>query len=275
MTKTAVTINVGGGPGNSAAREAAMTEWARRIAHDQPAIIFAQEALSNDWLEVWTATHNVTLGVDRGWRIRSALITHRSLSITPLTEADSPNLWYHGNYVAAARWDDAPGGPVTLASVHASPSLASPDAYGWTGARPEPRNGGGDPRYVGGRAWDADYLLSTLAAMARETPVLAVGDFNESRTDDFDEANRRRGTWGKEYFDRVEEVGFTDCVLRACREELPTRGRLQLDYVLASGRAAQLVIKDPKPQVDRTWSGPSAQDLSDHAALWFNLVDGL
>jgi endonuclease/exonuclease/phosphatase family metal-dependent hydrolase len=164
---------------------------------------------------------------------------------------------------------------VTLASVHASPSLAEPDAYGWTGARPTPRHGGGDSRFVGDRAWDADYLLSTLATMARETPVLAAGDFNESRTDDFDEAtHRRRGTWGKEYFDRAEDVGFTDCVLRACGEERPTRGRLQLDHVLASGRAAQLVIKDPKPQVDGTWSA-SAQRLSDHAALWFNLVDGL
>ena len=111
MTKQAVTINVGGGPGNSSVREAAMTEWARQVAHDQPAIVFAQEVPSDDWLGVWTATHNVTLGVERGWRIWLAVITHLDSSITRLTEADFPNLWYHGSYVAAARWDDAPGGP--------------------------------------------------------------------------------------------------------------------------------------------------------------------
>jgi hypothetical protein len=97
MTKQAVTINVGGGPGNSSAHEAAMTEWARRVTHDQPAIVFAQEVPSDDWLGVWTANHNVTLGVERRWRIRSALITHRDLSITKLMEDDCPNLWYHGS----------------------------------------------------------------------------------------------------------------------------------------------------------------------------------
>jgi hypothetical protein len=275
----AVTINVGGGPGNSAARGAAMTNWACEVARARPAIIFAQE-VPDSWLSVWTDDHagdyNVTLGVEPTWRMRSALITHRDLSITRLTEDDLPNLRYHGSYVAAACWENAPGGPVTLASVHASPTPAKPETYGWIGAKPRPRVGGGDPRYVSGRTWDSDYLLCTLGEMARESPVIAAGDFNESRTDDLydDESTRQRGTWGTEYFKIAEEIGFTDCVHRSRGTELPTRGRLQLDHILASGRAAQIVADDPPQSIDAAWARSPAQPLSDHAALWFHLVDG-
>ncbi len=273
MTMGAVTINVGSGPGNSAARATGMAEWAREAARRQPAVVFAQEVPLDGWHTEWTsAGYHVTFGVDRGWRMRSALITRQDLSITRLTEADVPNLWYHGSYVAAARWENAPLGPVALASVHASPSPADPDAYGWTGADPQARHGGDDPRYVGGRTWDSDYLLSTLGEMARVAPVIAAGDFNESRADDIDESGHHRCTWGEEFFARAEEeYGLTDCVQRACGAELPTRGRLQLDHVLASGRAAQLISDDPQPYVDPAWSRPSGQPLSDHAALWFHL----
>ncbi len=189
MVAWAVTINVGGGPGGGLARTEAMTAWASEaLEARQPVVVFAQEVPTDAWLRVWEdAGYTVTLGHDRGWRIRSALVTGPGLAIEPLTPADLPNLRYHGNYVAAGRCMDAQGEPVILASVHASPQPAAPDKYGWRGPLPSPRAGGGDPRYAASTLWDSDLLLASLRDFASDgSAVVAAGDLNEARAFDLD-----------------------------------------------------------------------------------------
>ena len=212
MTEWMVTANLGGSYGGSSARNSAMTSWGERVlASRQPAIAFIQELpYGNDsWLGPWTAVgYRVTFGVDRGWRVRSALVTRPDVDIEPLTEAAVPNLSYHGNYLATAKWNSA-SGAVVLASVHASPQKAEPERYGWQGEVPAPRDGGGDPRYSGRQLWDSDLVLATLGELARagHGRLLAAGDFNESL--DFDRgAGATAGTWGKEYFDRARAAGL-------------------------------------------------------------------
>lgn len=50
-TGWAVTVNVGGGPGNTTRREQAMTDWAAHAAKTRaPAFVFAQEVSADAWL---------------------------------------------------------------------------------------------------------------------------------------------------------------------------------------------------------------------------------
>ncbi len=235
-------------------------------------MVFAQEVPTRGWLDLWcTAGYSVTLGEDRGWRIRSALITDHDLTISPLTSADQPNLHYHGNYLAAARWMVTPGMEVQLISVHASPSVADPKGYGWLGRPPKQRNGGGDPRWRPRTLWDSDLVLRTLITMSTQSAVIAAGDFNESRRDDFDEAGARIGTWGEEYYRRAARSGLLDISAPNGAETLTTRGRLQLDHVLASGAAINRV-EPGSFRLDPWWQRRNPDTLSDHTALWFKVA---
>ena len=276
MNAWAVTVNVGGGPGGGRARTEAMTAWALQALHErQPAVVFAQEVPSDGWLQVWEdAGYAVTLGHDRGWRIRSALITAPGLRIEPLTPEDLPNLQYHGNYVAAARCLDAQGGPVILASVHASPQPADPGKYGWQGQLPSPRVGGDDRRYAASTLWDSDLLLASLRDLAAGgSAVVAAGDFNEARAFDLDPAGERLGSWGDEYFRRVAEYQLKDWLMDRWHEERPTRAHLQLDRVITNDAGERLLPGAPEPFVDPAWTvaGTFPAELSDHAPVWFPL----
>lgn len=236
-------------------------------------IVFAQEVPSDAWLDVWrSAGYAVTEGVGTRWKIRSALVTRRDVEVIPLTLADCPSLGYHGSYVAAASWRNAPDGPVVLASVHASPSRAEPEEYGWPGDAPAARKGGGDPRWRGNTLWDSDMVLATLGSLALvpgQVGVLAAGDFNESREYDFDGDGIRLGTWGMEYFADVERLGFRDVTFDTLGRELPTRAGLQLDHVLTSGATRAVLDRARLPFTDPWWDEPCQWVLSDHAPLWF------
>lgn len=279
MNLAAVTVNVGSGPGNTQARTWGMLEWAlATVADRRPALVFAQEVPTSGWLETWTDAgyQSAILGPDRGWRIRSALIADRGLHVRPLTLQECPTLWYHGTYLAAGLWADAPGGPCAVVSVHASPSPAEPERYDWTGGPVTPRHGGGDTRWTSRTLWDSDLVLATLAALAEPTSVtsgrlLAAGDFNESRLDDLAVDRARRGTWGSEYFTRAADRGLRDVSAPGDAETLETRGRLQLDHVLVSEAAAGLVPDCPAPALDPGWTAESRETLSDHVPVWFDL----
>lgn len=78
------------------------------------------------------------------------------------------------------------------------------------------------------------------------------------------------GTWGVEYFQRLEEAGFREVTLRRGREAYPTRASLQLDHVLAT-EAARMRLGLSRPRLDAAWRRPGGEHLSDHAALWFSL----
>ena len=276
MTEWMVTANLGGSYGGSSARNSAMTSWGERVlAARRPAIAFIQELpYGNDsWLQPWTtADYRVTFGVDRGWRVRSALLTRPDLEIASLPASDLPNLTYHGSYLAVARWSAA-SGPIILASVHASPQKAEPEKYGWQGDVPEPRGGGGDRRYTGGQLWDSDLVLTTLSELARVSNgrLLAAGDFNESL--DFDlGAGETPGTWGKEYFDRARAAGLVPWLHEQWGGERPSHKDLQLDHVLVTEAALPILSSDPAPELDEAWIADE-HGLSDHTPIWVALSE--
>lgn len=272
MGQRGCTVNVGSGPGGSPRRTEAMRGWAQRVLRDpqQPVVVFAQE-VSDAWLQVWEdAGYRIYLGQDRGWRIRSALITAPGMHLEALPEGAWSNAWYHGSYLAARVWTDAPGGPVVLCSVHASPQPARPSMYGWEGPLPRVRNGGGDPRWTGGRLWDSDLVADSLIELSRFAPVLAGGDFNEARLDVHRDDHGETGTWGHEYFQRLERAGLREVTLRGGREAYPTRAGLQLDHVLTT-EAARVRLGLSRPRLDAAWRRSEGKHLSDHAALWFSL----
>jgi len=194
-----------------------------------------------------------------------------------LTDVDLPHLRYHGSYVAAGLWTRSNGTQALLASVHASPSYAEPERYGWPreASQPKVRNGGEDPRWPNDRLWDSDFVLVTLHALGElwGLPLLAAGDLNESLLDD-----PPRGTWASEFFDNAVELGLDAWLHNQWksqrRGELSTRAGLQLDHVLVRGGGENLLSCQPPPQVDPQWSRESAaRDISDHAAIWFALAD--
>ncbi|HEY2297294.1 MAG TPA: endonuclease/exonuclease/phosphatase family protein [Jatrophihabitans sp.] len=277
MTELAVTVNAGGTRMPETVK-IAMADWARSALTRKPVFVFVQEVPSDSWVAVWTeAGYTPFFGEDRGWTVRSALLVRGDVSAEPIsctpvalsTAGAFGTLHYHGSYVAVARWMSQRG-PVLLASVHASPNEADLEGYGWTGGKVRARPGGGDPRYVGGRLWDSDMVLTTLTRMASVAPVLAAGDFNESRNFDLGEHGERLGTWGKEYFERVHGAHYRAWLTDRWQEERPTHNRLQLDHVLLSDSAAGLLAENPPPYLDTQWADASARNhLSDHIPVWF------
>lgn len=274
MTDWAITINLGGEKQTGTAKDGTLT-WTHEALADpvrRPHVVFAQEAFT-DWLELMHESgYQACFGVERGWKTRAALLFRSDLEIQPFTEADLPHLGYHGNYVAAGRWNRPDGSSVILASVHASPDYADPVRYHWPerAGVPTPRDGGADPRWPSQRLWDSDYLLVTLAALVEQfgLPVLAAGDFNESRLD-----GPEGGTWGAEYFKHAEQLGLKPWLHEVWQQEQSTRRGVQLDHILVGGGAEALLTTDPAPCVDRAWNGGhAASELSDHAAIWFALA---
>lgn len=275
MFEWCVTVNVGGGPGNTTRRTQGMTAWARGALAESPAVVFAQEVPNDGWIHVWTtAGYTVTLGCDRGWKIRSALLTRPDLKIQPMGTDDCPSLWYHGSYVACARWLNAHRDPITLVSLHATPNQADLLTYGWPSdliSPPTPRSGGADTRWTPNRLWDSDTVLATLLHLQRSGPVIAAGDFNESRLDDVDLHGSPIVGWGSQYFQFAHDAGLVEFSLDPQHREIPTRGGLQLDHLLASQTLLDDAGWHPGAYVDTAWSEADPADLSDHAALWVPL----
>lgn len=267
-----LSVNVGcAGPGDWVPRSRAMSDWIRRaIEVRQPALIFAQEVTGEFLDAVRACGYDVVSDPSPRWKVRSALASHSDFRLDPLSEEDFPSLAYHGSYLAAAVWLGSPLGDVTVVSVHASPKHAEPAKYGWPGELPEARHGGGDARYAPKRLWDSDLVLQTLAGMAASgRTFIAAGDFNESLNDDLDAEGVRRGTWGREYFDRMSALGLSEIQMAAGLPELATYGSLQLDHFVWGLADERPIPFAPVVELDLAWS--SASSLSDHVPLWLHL----
>jgi endonuclease/exonuclease/phosphatase family metal-dependent hydrolase len=268
----AVTVNLGCGGPHPARRPAAMTDWALVALDKKPGFVFAQEVPSDpSWIEVWTANNYKPIrGIDRRWRTCSMLLVHPELAVEPLTEADCPNFYYHGNYVAAGLWETG-AGSVVVASVHASPTPVKPRAYGWRGHIPKARYGGNKSKWANWQLWDSDCLLDTLIHLAGHG-LIAAGDYNEWLTGD-----PAGVTWAEEYLDRMSNGGLTDRLLDIWGVENPTRfplkGRgespVQLDHVLVDRVGATLIPADPPPHAEKRTSDGV---FSDHAPVWFEIT---
>ena len=268
----ALSLNAeGGGPSLTMAGRQRMVEWFRHaVAQRSPAVVFAQETTDELLAAAREAGYGITLGSEPQWRPRSAILTAEDIRVEPLDPRQWPTLSYHGSYLAAGTWRNSPIGEVTLVSVHASPKPVEPELYAWPVHLPEARTGGGDPRWKPEVLWDSDLVLSTLGLMAHgRSPLLAVGDFNESRLHDFDNSGRQLGTWGVEFFERAARLGLVDFTLAIVGVEIPTREGLQLDHILGTASAQELFAHPPVIEPDEAWAGGSGP--SDHTALWFLL----
>lgn len=115
-------------------------------------------------------------------------------------------------------------------------------------------------------------LLDTLSQLGQQAPVLAAGDFNESRRDDLGPDGQPRGTWAQEFFEAADRCGLMAPLHVIWQREQPTRAGLQLDHVLLSKSARTRVLQKPMPALDETWAKAGAADLSDHTPIWFSVT---
>ncbi|QIK68014.1 endonuclease/exonuclease/phosphatase family protein [Nocardioides sp. HDW12B] len=256
-------------------RRIAAARWARDIlgsrANHAVDLVFLQEVpLSVDWAAVGDqAGFDMATEPDSNYRVRSVLLWRRG-AVTgeafPL-----PTAGYHGSYLAAARLDLPVVGETVAVSVHASPTVVAAEylkQWVHTAAPiPEPRASAAP-----GELWDSDFVLATLAQLARRGLVLAAGDFNECLAWD----TTHHGAWGEEYFARVADSGLVSLTHRDEAGEKQTAFThdglaYQLDHVLASASVADQVAHAPR--VDATWSRERviAGELSDHSPLWFEI----
>lgn len=278
----AITVNVGCGGPHPPGRPAAMTEWAREAAGHHPGLVFAQEVPADPaWLRVWKrAGYRAPIwGIEKPWSTRSALLARDDVVLEQLPVGEPPSLDHHGTYVAVAWWLNGQADrPVVVASVHASPTPAEVQRYGWPYREPSARNGGPHSRWPNRQLWDADLLLVTLRRHAGEG-LIAAGDFNEMLTGD-----PEGETWAREYYRRVRGTGLRDALIEAWTREQPTRfppdgGQpVQLDHVLTDSVGRKLVPGEPKPYLDARWQQLAADglptgDLSDHSPVWFHIAD--
>jgi endonuclease/exonuclease/phosphatase family metal-dependent hydrolase len=256
-------------------RRVAAAAWVRQVigltGGEAADLVFLQEVpLVEEWAEISErAGFGIAIDPDSTYRVRSLLLWRRStVTAEPFP---LPTAGYHGSYLAAARLDLPVVGDTTAVSVHASPTVVEARyRHHWrqTGLPlPDPRPSAGS-----GELWDSDFVLATLAELARRGPVLAAGDFNECLAWD----TTHQGAWGKEYFARVANAKLVSLTHRDNAPERQTAFthdglEYQLDHVLASPDVSDQIAQAPR--VDANWSRERAiaGELSDHAPLWFEV----
>jgi endonuclease/exonuclease/phosphatase family metal-dependent hydrolase len=101
-----------------------------------------------------------------------------------------------------------------------------------------------------------------LAELAKNGPVLALGDFNECLAWDVHHSGHH---CGQEFFENLEAAGLMDATIRSGVEERTSgpQAGYQVDRVVADVATCQRVsIVEEDLEFD---------DLADHAAIWFTL----
>lgn len=99
-------------------------------------------------------------------------------------------------------------------------------------------------------------------------PVLAAGDFNESR--------HHQRPLGPQFFGRAQQLGLIDVTFSRWEAEKtthfdPRHPELQVDHVFASPSIDRLIVDHP--WLDPLWiSSSSRVDRSDHSPVWFKLT---
>jgi endonuclease/exonuclease/phosphatase family metal-dependent hydrolase len=261
-----VTVNCGAVSPNGPlqARAQRMGEWARdAVATRKPALVFGQEVPSG-WETSWGPDYVLIEGTGPSYRARSVILADRT-QVAEIWQLELPTASYHGTYLSAGRLT-LPGldRPLTVVSVHASPSPAAAYLDRWPSTvAPPPARPGAGPN--AGELWDADMVLATLGALNR--PLLAAGDFNECLAWD----DTHEGGWGADFFARADEAGLPSVTERLWSEERKTRflddRGYQLDHVLASEDVLPHLVH---AEVDEGWTQEFVRDesASDHAPVW-------
>ncbi len=225
--------------------------------------MFAQEIPGAEWIAEWRADgFTVVTEEEQPFAVRSAVIARAGLMIEPLR---LPSADYHGSYVAAASLT-VDGPPITLVSMHASPSRLTSDHVASALAVIRSR------RQRNGEWWDADFVLGTLADLVADGHrVIAAGDLNECLAWD----QTHDGSWGQQFFENVEHAGLGSATLAAWQRHerstyLGSDAGYQLDHVLVTpGQSGWL--RDVQLH---SWSSEDVRsgDSPDHAWIEF-LID--
>lgn len=223
--------------------------WLTTTLHapDAPDIVILQEVIPHRLVEIEDVYDVHAAPVTDGGR-RSVIAVKRAAAIAA---EPAPDVFtFLNSYAASIRLTGERD--LLLASVHTSP-------------RPYdgPPRGDLPVRTPCERVpWWSDALVADLA-VHRGTPMIIAGDLNEARK--WDETNPSH-TCGHAFFERLEQLGFTDVTYRDWdREERPTRWGpdYQLDRVLASVAVA--------PSVRTTTLYPMLDLVSDHAEILFTI----
>ena len=177
---------------------------------------------------------------------------------------------YHGSYLAAAT-TELDCGPVTLVSVHASPSPLTPQHI----ASGTALILGAKRRFVGRpqQWWDSDFVLGTLADLVNDGhQVLAAGDYNECLL--WDETHPGL-TWSEQYFQHARQAGLTSVTSDHwnCERQtyLGSQAGYQLDHVLATADVSPLITE----LTLQSWepSDVVSGNSPDHAWVGFSITD--
>lgn len=237
-----------------------MADRARRFVrtHDQawryllelsPDLAFLQETFPPDWVESEGRV------VRDPFEKSGSLIFSPELAIEPFSLPEDSSLRALPNYLAFAEIPLPDGTQAIAASIHAPTyRRAEGDVLG-----------GRDPkelrRSVEGPNYN-DAIFAGLAPLVEGRRFLLAGDWNTARR----QRTERESRGGEEFFARVREAGWHDCVWSKLQDEIRTwfgPGKIQQDdYVFCDSWLGESVEK-----VSVAEDAATERHLSDHAPL--------
>lgn len=213
-----------------------------------PDLAFLQESFPPDWVE---GEGRVVRDPFQRW---GSAIFSPTLAIEPFALPEDSSLRALPNYLAFAKVSLPDGMHVIAASIHAPPRRAEGDVLG--GRDPEELR-----RSVEGPKYN-DAIFAGLAPLMEGRRFILAGDWNTARH----QGTERDSRAGEEFFARVREAGWHDCVWGKHHDEIRTwfgPGRLQQDdYVFCDRSFGESV-----DEVFVAEDAANKQHLSDHAPL--------
>lgn len=220
----------------------------RHLLGLSPDLAFLQETFPPDWVE---SEGTVVRDPFQKW---GSLVFSPTLAIEPFALPEDSSLRALPNYLAFAVVSLPDAAPTLAVSIHAPPRRAEDDILG-----------GRDPvklrRSVEGPKFN-DAIFAGLAPLVEGRRFILAGDWNTARRQGTERASRA----GEEFFARVREAGWYDCVWDSRQGEIRTwfgPGKLQQDdYVFCDRSLGKSVY-----EVAVAEDAATQRHLSDHAPL--------
>jgi endonuclease/exonuclease/phosphatase family metal-dependent hydrolase len=224
----------------------------RYLLELKPDLAFLQEAFPPDWVEGEGAV--VRDPFDR-W---GSLIFSPTLAIRRLSLPEDSPLRALPKYLAFAEVPLPDDASAVAASIHAPPRRAEGEILG-------DREPAELRRSVEGPKFN-DAIFAGLVPLVRGRRFILAGDWNTARRQGTTRASRA----GEEFFARVHEEGWYDCVWDTRQEEVRTwfgHGKLQQDDHVFCDRALGETVAGISVAEDAA----TRSHLSDHAPLIVDL----
>jgi hypothetical protein len=222
----------------------------RYLLELSPDIAFLQEAFPPEWVE---GEGRVTRNPFEKW---GSLIFTPRLAIEPFALPENSPFRALPRYLAFAEVPLPDGTRAIAASIHAPPPPHRPQGDILGGRDPgELRRSVEGPRYN-------DAIFAGLVPLVEGRGFILAGDWNTARYQGSERASRA----GEEFFARVREAGWYDCVWEQLQSEIRTwfgHGEIrQDDYVFCDPLLGESVS-----EVSVAEAAVTERHLSDHAPL--------